>query len=271
MSHEKKVQKTADEAGDTKQSNVISLAERRRLKEQQAVENEASSKAHSLASERPLASEAKARQQIFTKGTLTSFFALAAGAALVTLINMTLMDSNPSLQTAQFSSREGGVGGSRSPASLPGQRAGFEPSLGQRDINLERELAKQLSEPGNRGPASLGRSPSLEQRLRYEYLENKYSLGFQSGKLHSIRYVPSVGLGVHPKYIEDKEQFLMDYRSLLPVDFYEPIRLERDIASSGEAISETFVLMGDDSVPTGRVLFSMDKFGRLMEMTVEVR
>ncbi len=256
-------EKKKQESGGSLPDNVISLAERRSSKREKSPEVE----------KEPSSSFSESPTQIQTSSPSSGLKAQAALIGTIVLV-VTILNQNlwvQQEQTTELSSRVSQDSGLRGPASLPSAQRGLEPSLSQRDAELERQLVGQLADPAGRGPASLGRAPSLEQRLRYELLENKYSLSLRDGKLYNIRYVPSFGLTESPNYIHDREQFLLDFKALLPAEFFEPVPLGREIASEASGMSETYVLLGEDGVPSGRVIFALDQYGRLLEMTVETR
>ncbi len=132
-----------------------------------------------------------------------------------------------------------------------------------RDPNFEKNLAQKLSKLSSRDIASVGRVPTYEDRLRFGYLEGKYALRMNDGKLSEIEF--SQGPDA-PKYLNDRAEFLTTYKDLMPVEFESTKSISREILP--KMIHETYQLVSNDKV-TAEVRFELDLYGRLISMKVE--
>lgn len=152
----------------------------------------------------------------------------------------------------------------RSLASVAGDRS-IEPS--ERDSNWERSLAKDLASRDRRELASLrvGRNPSLEDKLRFSYLSQGYSVSMKDGKLSEIYWPanqPKDGL----VFLGSGSDFLYQNRELMPVNFRSAIAA--GVSVSGEGQFEKFHLIGDDNQKVAEVVYGLDKFGHLLALKV---
>ncbi|MCB0367248.1 MAG: hypothetical protein H6624_14590 [Bdellovibrionaceae bacterium] len=169
----------------------------------------------------------------------------------VTMANRALLDDEPLSNVEAFQSHPG-----RSIASVG-------PTAGDlRNDRWESQLAAELVHGGERGPASIGKTPSAEERLQFGFLEGKYAIKMNHGRLEHLRFV---AVSEYPKYLEDRSHFLTEYKALMPGQF-EAVRLvSRE--ETGTTIKETYSLdSGPNSV--GKVAFEMDHQGRLLTLAV---
>jgi hypothetical protein len=129
------------------------------------------------------------------------------------------------------------------------------------------KLVSQLSEHELSPSASIGRKPSSLEALAFGYLEGKYAVRMQNGKISEIEFSDASGSGDHPKHVEDLAQFLMNQRDLLPVDFDKTLKIGS--GTEGAKTTETYQLMNQASTPVANVQFHMDAAGRLLAMQVQ--
>lgn len=132
-----------------------------------------------------------------------------------------------------------------------------------RDVKWEHDLARRLSEENaDREIASLGQTPSAEDRLRYGFFGSGYRLRFDEGKIAEIELVKQG----EPKYLGDRRKFLESYRELFPGDFRKanPSGVEADPMG----LVETFTLVDDQDHVVANVAFSLDSSGRLIRVKV---
>ncbi|MCC7405514.1 MAG: hypothetical protein IT288_14040 [Bdellovibrionales bacterium] len=169
----------------------------------------------------------------------------------VTMVNKALLDDEPFSSTEALQANP-----SRAIASLSDNTSDF------RNERYERQLARELVRGGDRGPASIGKTPSAEERLQFEFLEGRYALKMNDGRLSNLRFV---ALSEQPKLVENRTQFLVQYKELLPGQFDEVRLLSRE--EKGKVVTETYSLdAGPESI--GKVTIEVDLQGRLLTLAV---
>jgi hypothetical protein len=209
--------------------------------------------------ERQLPAETAVAAKAFSFKTLSlkkPAYGLASVILAATLVNVFLPKSHGSFDGVEISGNDRAVQ-SRSLASVG------ESGRGLRDPNYEQSLARKLSKLSSRDIASVGRMPSFEDRLRFGYLEGKYALRMNSGKIQEIEFASAPDA---PKYLNDRVQFLTLYKDLLPVDFEQARNVGREVMP--KKIHETYQLVQNDRVEA-EVRFELDLYGRLLSMKVE--
>lgn len=140
-------------------------------------------------------------------------------------------------------------------ASIPTGTSEAEDSL------VARLAKKELGES-----SALGRKPSDLEKLTLGYLEGKYAIQLENGKLRQIRFAEASAAGELPKRVEDLKAFIESNREILPVAFSSSVKVDR--VQEGENVTETFELVNRLSIPVGKVQFLMDGAGRLLAMHV---
>lgn len=170
----------------------------------------------------------------------------------VTMANRALLDDEPLTNIEAFQSHNP----SRSIASVA-------PTMDKvRNAEWERELASELTNKGTRGPASIGKTPSVEEKLQFGFLEGKYAVQMNEGKIQNLRFV---AVSEHPKYLKSAPGFLTQHMDLMPADFENARLIQRE--ETGGTVKETYSLdHGSDSV--GKVAIEMDHQGRLLTLAV---
>ncbi len=145
----------------------------------------------------------------------------------------------------------------RGPASAPTGTSAWEDNV-----------ASRLSNMSLKEVAAVGRAPSLLEKLAFGFLEGKYTLRLESGKIRELAFTDSAHPGQQPKSLSDRVRFLTENRELLPVDFDRPQRIESH--QSGDATVESYNLLNRSSIPVAKVRFHLDSEGRLLSMKVEL-
>jgi hypothetical protein len=200
-----------------------------------------------------VAEEVKASKAALKKPMMT----LASVVMMATAVNFFVSRSNDSASDMVAMNTHGVQ--SRSLASVG------DAGRSLRDQRFEKDLAKKLSKLSSRDIASVGRAPSNEDRLRFGYLEGKYALRMNSGKISEIEFASSPDA---PKYLNDRVEFLKSHKELMPVDFEVARNVSREVLP--KSIQETYQLVQNDQVGA-EVRFELDLYGRLISMKVESR
>lgn len=157
-----------------------------------------------------------------------------------------------------LSSQAPAAGGDRSIASVPSGTSRFE-----------EETVARLSKVSIQNPDGIGRSPSALERLTVEFLEGRYTVQLENGRVKELAFVnaESAGDGAFAaKRIEDRARFLESNRELLPVEFTRTAKLQV-VARDGEVI-ETYDLLDASKQSVAKVRFQLDTDNRLIAMTV---
>lgn len=129
------------------------------------------------------------------------------------------------------------------------------------------DLAKKLSRETRRDLASLGSRPNEMDQLRFGVLEGKYALHFDQGSLALIEFSEKES-GERPKYIEDKEAFLKNYKNLFKVAFKDVKRTATDTSNS-ETKQDTFELLDEYNKVMAKASFVSDQYGRVLSMKMD--
>lgn len=174
---------------------------------------------------------------------------------LVTLANNNLMassdDESPALQSMTQSSR--GI------ASV-----GHETAMPVQDSS---KVIEELSKRELSSAASLGRAPSLVEKLAFETLEGRYAVRLENGKIKEIEFSDRhSGSGTEQaKKIQNLAGFLESQKALLP-SFDRSMKLGTE--EGVEEKVETFQLVNGVSMPVAKVQFHMGSDGQLLAMHV---
>lgn len=138
-----------------------------------------------------------------------------------------------------------------------------------RDIEWEKSMAERLGQQPNldeRNPASVGKSASQVDQLRFGVLAGKYHMADQTGvateKIRDIEYVDSVDANDRPVFLEP-DKFLVNYRSLLSVNFES-----FDKANPSQTNVREYRLMNGQKKVVGTAAFTMDDDGRFISLKV---
>lgn len=172
---------------------------------------------------------------------------MASGALATTLALVFALN----LQISKVSQNETSSG--RGPASARGTEAALSTD----------NLAKTLSERWARQPASLGKTSVLDQ-LRSGLLEDKYVIRLQDQRVWAIEF--SANAADRPKYINDKEEFLQRYKSVLGPSFEKPLLLGEKL-DQGRIITR-FQLIDESAKPVATAIFESDESDRMLRFEV---
>lgn len=139
----------------------------------------------------------------------------------------------------------------------------------KRNADWERNLAQKLASPHARDVASatVGRSATVEERLRWGTLEEKYTITFRP----DVREITSILLqnesGSTPSYVLNRDKFLNEYGSLLS-DGFASAKL-KSTQTVNERIIEAYTLYDKNAQPKGEAHFELDRHKRLLSLKVE--
>ena len=139
------------------------------------------------------------------------------------------------------------------------------------DYKLQQENQKKilkLLKKNDRGIASIGsKSPSIEDRLRFEVLDGRYALRFNNNnKVKEIDFASTSSGFSTPKFIDNYESLLREYKNILAVDFSELELLEIEKTQDGKLVQK--IQLKTDVSKVGEVDVKMDKYGRLLNLKV---
>lgn len=144
-------------------------------------------------------------------------------------------------------------------------------SMSESDSKIQlstQNLAKKLSEKWGRQPASYGvtsGSANRIEQLQAGYFEGKYFVTAEKGKVWEVSF--SASGSDRPKYISDKEEFLVRYKDVIGPDYYKPLLLEEKVVN-GELIAR-YQLVGPTASAVAEVIFVSDESDRLISMKVQ--
>lgn len=237
-----------------KDSNIIDLSQRR-------AENDNGSKTKEHLKLRLDLEQAKI---LVTTSLISVLF-------LVTLANNSLM----SAPVAQVHGESPLLG--RGPASTRGQNQGQTQSQIQSQTRnvasvptgtsqWEDEMVARMAKLDVDDAEKVGRRPSSLDRLRFEFLEGKYAVRLENGKIDELEFADPSQSGDFPKFVNDRVKFLEINRDLLPVQFVKSVRTKS--AKQGDQTVERYNLLNTSDVPVAKVEFHLDSAGRLLSMKV---
>jgi hypothetical protein len=133
-----------------------------------------------------------------------------------------------------------------------------------RDPQTEQKVEKEFL-GGARYPASVGREPSAEDRLRVGDLHGRYRLVYRDEYVSEIALIVDKGNTYDPIVLADRKEFLERYKKIIhpTYDTVEP-----KAQASGDLRDEFYVLKRDGQA-VGLAPIKLDKFGRFYSMNVE--
>lgn len=134
-----------------------------------------------------------------------------------------------------------------------------------RDPAQESKLVDRLNAL-TRGPASLGRRPTAEDRLRDEDLKSQYHIVYRDRFISEIILPEGNGVNYKPIDIKDRRALLETYKDLFYADVEKVVPQVED--SSGQLREETYSFMRDDQV-IGRARIKLDRNGSFYSLKVE--
>jgi hypothetical protein len=135
-----------------------------------------------------------------------------------------------------------------------------------RDNEMEKLLALELSGADVRGPASFGREPDSDDRLRSGELHSRYQVVYAEGKIVGISLYKGAGVLNDPIYIDDRKIFLERYKNIIAPGYDS---VEAQIDTQGNLSKESYILKRDN-LPVGLALFELDRSGAFHSLKVQV-
>lgn len=132
-----------------------------------------------------------------------------------------------------------------------------------RSAEMEKKLENEFLQ-GARFPASVGREPSTEDRLRVGDLHGRYRLVYRDEYVSEIALIVDGGSNYDPVMLSDRKQFLERYKNIIHPSYDQVVPK----LGGGDLRDETFELKKDKQV-VGLARIKLDKFGRFYSMKVE--
>jgi hypothetical protein len=130
----------------------------------------------------------------------------------------------------------------------------------------EDEMVKKLSLKELKEEA-VGRKPSSVESFAFGYLEGKYIVRHQNGKVREVEFSSQGSPDDRPKSIESRQDFLSQNRELLPSGFDKAIRVGSNQVA--DKLTENYELLNTSSMPVAKVQFELDAAGRLLAMRID--
>jgi hypothetical protein len=141
------------------------------------------------------------------------------------------------------------------------QVASFEPSVNAKDIKWEHELAKKFSDDKQKLIASLGEKPTVRDDLIFAFLEGKYGMKLNQGRIEKLEFIDAQA-GEQPMMIQDKGAFLRNYAEAFGVD-YKEASLSKDSEQN-----QVYNLISSDKTIVGTATFALDDQGRVQTIQI---
>jgi hypothetical protein len=189
---------------------------------------------------------------------------IAISTSLISIVVLTATVANKSLWSTGSEQARGTA--SESSALADGSSRNIASLAAASVPEGEVSLAHRLAVDGLASDTSFGRQPSTLDQLALGFLEGKYALFLEGGKIHGLQFNSQADAGDAPKFV-DRIRFLEQNRSLLPVAFD---RLARS-ASDEPGLEAYELLRNGVEAPLAKVEFRMDEAGRMLSMKVHIR
>lgn len=174
---------------------------------------------------------------------------------IVTLANNSIMSARPVVADGSSSLSSRTPASLRDPAAVPLGTSQWEDDMVARMAKLDVSEVEKV-----------GRRPSSIDRLTFEFLEGKYAVRLENGKINELEFSDGARSGDRPKYVNDRARFLEENRDLLPVQFSKSVII--DAKPSGAETVESYSLVNSADVTVAKVEFHLDSSGRLLSMKV---
>lgn len=155
-----------------------------------------------------------------------------------------------------------------SSSSMQRSLASVEKFSWSRDSAWEKKLAEKLASPQVRSIAStqIGRSATMEERLLWGTLEEKYTVGYKAED-HRIESLLLQDQSSNPAYVLDRQKFLKEFGPLFESNF-SSAKL-KSVESSTDKTVEAYTLFDKQERVTGEARFELDRHKRLLSLKVE--
>lgn len=139
----------------------------------------------------------------------------------------------------------------------------------ERNADWEKHLAEELAQGSPRDVASIqfGRPATMEEKLRWGTLEEKYTIRFRPD-VHAIDSISLQDLGnTDPAYVLSRDKFLRDYGQLMTQDF-DSAKL-KSVQTVNDRTIELYTLFDKAQNAKGEARFELDRHKRLLSLKVE--
>lgn len=133
-----------------------------------------------------------------------------------------------------------------------------------RDAHSAEKIAKKILEDRLKQDLKVGRTPSSQEKFQFGELSGLYAINYADGKVSKIRFAKSTGKD--PKYVNDREKFLLSNQMLFSIKFDSVKKIEQ--LKKDEFVEEVYEL-SESGVAKGKVRFTLDKHGRFLSMKVD--
>ncbi len=149
-----------------------------------------------------------------------------------------------------------------------GLASASSPLIINRDAKWEKQLAERLVQKSGRQIASsqIGRVASLEDRLRWGPLEEKYTIYKEDAKRISAIFLQDPETS--PAYILNRGKFLQQFGSLLTKDF-DSAQLKAIETGPNNQVIEAYTIFDKQKQPCAVAHFELDQYSRLLSLNVK--
>jgi hypothetical protein len=137
--------------------------------------------------------------------------------------------------------------------------ASFNPT--DRDFQWEHELAQKLSTDTSARALALAEKPSLRDELVFAFLEGKYGMKLNKGRIESLEFIDAQA-GEKPLAIDNKKSFLSKFSEAFGLQFSE-VNLKEDKASE-----QVYSLIDSKRTIVGEAHFQLDDAGRVLALKI---
>ena len=208
----------------------------------------------------PVEKTRKSREDVSVQLSLNSLTDRRRVGFVLSLMSVLMMAIYLNPQAQNFDVVRYGADGGRMIASVDSSD-----SLFFRNESLEKRLVEELS-LSSRQPASVGRQPTAEDRMRDEVLKSRYRFEYKDQKIAAIFLPEGSGLNFKPVDIQDRQAWLEKYKDLFVADAekVEP-RLTSDDSNLRE---ETYAFLKDNQV-LGLARIKLDRYGSFYSLQLE--
>lgn len=136
--------------------------------------------------------------------------------------------------------------------------ASFEPATFAKDVKWEHHLAKELSKTKVIG--QLAESPTLRDELIFGFLEGKYGMKLESGRIESLEFIDAQA-GEQPLQISDKAEFLAKYAEAFGFTYSD--------VSPKAGTENAYNLIDSDKRIVATAQFVLDDEGRVSAINIQ--
>ncbi|MFS4460646.1 hypothetical protein [Bdellovibrio sp. HCB2-146] len=141
------------------------------------------------------------------------------------------------------------------------QVASFEPGVFAKDIKWEHDLAKKISNDKANLFANLAEKPTLRDELIFAYLEGKYGMKLNQGRIEKLEFIDAQA-GEQPMAIDDKPAFLRQYAEAFGLNYSEA-----SLTATTDS-NQVFNLIDSDKTIVGTATFELDHQGRVQAIKI---